>query len=247
MDDAVSRQAHALAVSPEDGGDVLRRPRFADSYGLVLLLLVVYAFAAALVDDNQYGRLIVLVILAATTWMALRASLVERRVPRLPLVLIVLIPITGIVFGVAAGEELTRIALVLLNVVLILVAPVAIARRLVSHPTVNLETFFGAVCVYLMIAMFFASMYTLIALATDEPFFAQDPTVVTSTDYLYFSLTTITTTGYGDLSAQGQAGRLLAMTEAVLGQLYLITVVAVVVQNLGQSRKNSMRRERRRD
>jgi len=47
--------------------------------------------------------------------------------------------------------------------------------------------------------------------------------------------------GYGDLTAQGNVGRILAVLEAVLGQLYLITVVALVVQNLGRER-NARRR-----
>jgi hypothetical protein len=46
---------------------------------------------------------------------------------------------------------------------------------------------------------------------------------------MYFSLTTITTTGYGDLTAQTDVGRTLAMAEAVIGQIYLVTFVAMLV------------------
>ena len=53
-------------------------------------------------------------------------------------------------------------------------------------------------------------------------------------DYLYFSFVTITTIGYGDFTAASSVGRMTAVLEAVFGQLYLITVVALVVQNLGQ-------------
>ena len=53
-------------------------------------------------------------------------------------------------------------------------------------------------------------------------------------DYLYFSFVTITTTGYGDFTAASGIGRMTAVLEAIFGQLYLITVVALVVQNLGQ-------------
>ena len=70
-------------------------------------------------------------------------------------------------------------------------------------------------------------------------FFAQiqPPDKASAVDYLYFSFTTITTVGYGDLTAQANVGRMLAVLEAILGQLYLITVVALVVQNLGQARR----------
>jgi hypothetical protein len=46
---------------------------------------------------------------------------------------------------------------------------------------------------------------------------------------MYFSLTTITTTGFGDLTAASPFGRLLAMWEAVTGQVYLVTFVAMLV------------------
>ena len=52
-------------------------------------------------------------------------------------------------------------------------APVAILKRLVEHPVISLNTFYGAVCVYLLLAMFFATAYGLIALIGDQPFFAQ--------------------------------------------------------------------------
>jgi hypothetical protein len=88
--------------------------------------------------------------------------------------------------------------------------------------------------------MFFATVFGLTAEIGGDPFFAQmqsPPEQATSIDYLYFSLVTITTVGYGDLTAAGNVGRMAAVFEAVLGQLYLITVVALVVQNLGpQSR-----------
>ena len=55
-------------------------------------------------------------------------------------------------------------------------------------------------------------------------------------DFLYFSFVTMTTVGYGDLTAAGDLGRMLAVTEALIGQLYLVTVVALVIGNIGQER-----------
>lgn len=241
MDDTGKRRPQPQLPPGESDESSPARTSFVDSYGLVLVLLVAYSFVTAIAGDSQYGRALVLVLLSATTWAALRASAAKRHISRLTLLLILLVPISGVVFGATADDRIEQLFTAALNAVLIIVAPIAIIRRLLRHPMVNAETFFGAVCVYLMIAMFFASAYSLSALIEGESFFAQDPPVVTSTDYLYFSLTTITTTGYGDLSARGQVGRLLAMTEAVLGQLYLITVVAMVVQNMGQSRRARLR------
>ena len=53
---------------------------------------------------------------------------------------------------------------------------------------------------------------------------------------LYFSFVTITTVGYGDFTAATDLGRSLAITEALIGQIYLVTVVAAIVGGLGARR-----------
>jgi Ion channel len=212
-------------------------PRFSDSFGLVLLLLVISYFVIAAADDGDIGRVVSMVIFAATTWLALRASQVKRRILRLALAVIPLATLIAIVLVLVGSDQTAAIVTKILTVLLVVVAPVAILRRLVEHPVISLNTFYGAVCVYLLIAMFFATLYGLIALISGEQFFAQltvAPGDTPAIDYLYFSFVTITTTGYGDLTAAGGVGRMTAVIEAIFGQLYLITVVALVVQNLGQ-------------
>ena len=146
----------------------------------------------------------------------------------------------------AGSEETASIVGRVLTILLVVVAPIAILKRLVEHPVISLNTFYGAVCVYLLIAMFFATTYGLIALVSGEQFFAQltvTPQDTPAVDYLYFSFVTITTTGYGDFSAATGFGRMTAVLEAIFGQLYLITVVALVVQNLGQQSRLGRRME----
>jgi hypothetical protein len=230
-------------VTPDEGPAFRRRPllaespRFADSFGLVLLLLVISYFVIAGAGDGNAGRIVSMVIFAATTWLALRASQVKRRVLRLALALIPLATLIAIVLVLVGNDQTAAIVSKVLTVLLVVVAPVAILKRLVEHPVISLNTFYGAVCVYLLIAMFFATVYGLIALISGEQFFAQltvAPKDTPAVDYLYFSFVTITTTGYGDLTAAAGVGRMTAVIEAIFGQLYLITVVALVVQNLGQ-------------
>jgi hypothetical protein len=213
-------------------------PRFADSFGLVLLLLVVSFFVIAAAGDGNAGRIVSMVIFATTTWLALRASQVKRRILRIALALIPLVTFAAIVLVLVGNDDTAQLVNKILTILLVVVAPVAILKRLVEHPVISLNTFYGAVCVYMLIAMFFATLYGLIALVSGDQFFAQLPDVVPkdtqAVDYLYFSFVTITTTGYGDLTAATNVGRMTAVLEAIFGQLYLITVVALVVQNLGQ-------------
>jgi hypothetical protein len=69
----------------------------------------------------------------------------------------------------------------------------------------------------------------------DGSFFSQG-VAATASRCLYFSFTTLTTVGYGDLTAASNLGHTLAVSEALLGQVYLVTVVSVIVGNLGRRR-----------
>lgn len=138
--------------------------------------------------------------------------------------------------AVAAGSNrLARGTPAFVGALLAVVAPIAIVRRLLSHTTITRRTVAGALCLYLLVGLFFSFVFA-VAGAIDPPFFAQEPADHT-VDYVYFSVTTITTTGYGDLTARASAGKMLAVSEALLGQLYLVGVVAILVSNIGWQRK----------
>jgi hypothetical protein len=49
---------------------------------------------------------------------------------------------------------------------------------------------------------------------------------------LYFSYVTLATLGYGDYTAASNLGHMLAVAEALIGQIYLVTVVALLVSRL---------------
>ncbi|GAA4874180.1 potassium channel family protein [Serinicoccus chungangensis] len=107
-----------------------------------------------------------------------------------------------------------------------------VIRRLLHHRQVVRATLLGAISAYLLIALAFFYAFLAAEHYHQPPLFG-DPQPTTS--FMYFSLTSITTLGYGDLAARTEIGRLLATTEAVLGQVYLVTVVAMVVSLLAQT------------
>jgi Ion channel len=109
-----------------------------------------------------------------------------------------------------------------------------VARRLLRHQRVQRSTILGALCIYLLLGLFFAYLYSALS-AIGGGFFAGQPEA-SIVDYLYFSYTSLTTVGYGDLTAGGDLGRMLAVSEALMGQLYLVTVVALLVGNIGRDR-----------
>jgi hypothetical protein len=112
----------------------------------------------------------------------------------------------------------------------VLIAGVAflITRDLFDRGKVDAQTVLGALSLYVLVGAFFASMYSFVAAAGDGAFFTRGGDGSTG-EHLYFSLVAISTTGFGDLAAASDLGRALVALEIVLGQLYLVTVVAVIV------------------
>ena len=222
--------------SPEQGahGD-RRRPgralleRFvsADSYGLVLVLVVVtYLVSVSFVAG--WAQSVVLTIQLATVWLTFRTA-------RTPLsarliVVLVFLAVGAVAFVnlfIAVTSQAMAVAFVV-SAVLYLVAPFAVVRDIATRPSVDQETVLGAIAAYLIVGMCFAFTYRAIGVLQPTPFFgAEGPGNMSQA--LFFSFVTLTTTGYGNLVPATNPGQSLAVMEAVLGQLFLVTAVAKII------------------
>lgn len=209
--------------------------RSVDSYGLVLGLIFLDYIAASALDDDPWGRVITAFLLGTTLLVALHTSEASRGlmllgafflvIDTLSAVMVALLPV-GMVFG-PLGPAIGGLLLV--------IAPVVIIRRVITHRIVTTQTVLGAIDVYLLIGMIFALVYASLDALEAAPFFAGVPHA-TSNDYLFFSYSTLTTVGYGNLVPAGSLGSTLAMVEALFGQIYLVIVVARLVSLWGQER-----------
>ena len=83
----------------------------------------------------------------------------------------------------------------------------------------------------MLIGLLFAFVFGAVDRLGGDPFFAEG-TPATMARCLYFSFTTLTTVGYGDLTARSDLGHTLCVFEALTGQIYLVTVVSLIVGNL---------------
>jgi Ion channel len=124
-----------------------------------------------------------------------------------------------------------------MNATLVALGPPAVAvgvvRDLRSSGRVRLEAVLGVLSLYMLLGMLFGFVYGALDRLGDDPYFAGgEPATVSRC--LYFSFTTLTTVGYGDLVARTDLGHTLAVFEALIGQIYLVTVVSLIVSNLGR-------------
>ena len=94
---------------------------------------------------------------------------------------------------------------------------------------VTADTLYGAVCVYLLSGVMWASLYGLVELLQPHAFQASSGQGVTRSDLLFFSFVTLTTLGYGDITPVTSPARSLAVVEAVFGVLYNALLIARLV------------------
>jgi hypothetical protein len=100
--------------------------------------------------------------------------------------------------------------------------------RVLRHRRVSYETVLGALCAYVLIGLLFAFLYLAVNELRGEPFFAQQGEHVQG-EYLYFSFVALTTLGFGDLSPSVGLPQALTVLEALIGQIFLVTLVTRLV------------------
>lgn len=203
---------------------------------LILPITILTLVVVPLFSEYTWGAVASVVLVGAGAIFALHRTGARTSVIRGALAVVVL---SGLVAAgsTAVGRWLdsdTAKALVLgMFSLLLLLTPATVILRLLLRPRITLDTVAGALAAYMQVGIFFASIFRLADIFMPDGFFAQtqqpSPTV-----FQYFSFITLTTVGYGDYTPANSAGQLMATLEAVLGQLFLVTVVALVVGNLGR-------------
>jgi voltage-gated potassium channel Kch len=118
---------------------------------------------------------------------------------------------------------------------LVVLSVVVLVESVIAGGTVDGNAVQGVLCIYLLLALFFASVEDFAA-ALDPHFLNGAATPPNASETLYFSIVTLTTVGYGDITPATNLGRAVAASEALIGLLDLVSVVAVVVSRFRPAR-----------
>jgi hypothetical protein len=208
-------------------------------YGLLLSCTTASVFVQGAVPPSDAQQIVVNLLLGVGLILAFQ---IARARPAL---------VTSAYLWAAAGVAVAVARVVdsgldegqarLMSAMLVALGPpalvVGLLRSLRATGRVGIEAVTGVLALYMLIGMLFAFIYGAIDNLGDMPFFANGATATVS-HCLYFSFTTLTTVGYGDLTARNDLGHTLAVFEALIGQIYLVTVVSLIVSNLGRARPN---------
>ena len=223
--------SHAAAVAHEDD-----RPsdRHRGRYVVLLLTTVASVAVQGAVPPSPVQRVIVTALAGLSLVLAFHAARLDRRLLRLATALALIVLALSIVRATAGGigDGAART----MNAALLAFGPPAVAagvvRDLRTSRQVRMDAVAGVLALYMLIGMFFGFVYGAVDRFGEGPFFAGGE-AATVAKCLYFSFTTLATVGFGDVVARTDLGHTLAVFEALLGQIYLVTVVSLIVSNLG--------------
>lgn len=209
-------------------------------FGWVLASQILLVLAYPLCRGERSHQQILTLFLALNLAATIRATFSNR-------VLVASVTVLGglgSIFAVA-GPWLGLPRLVELGDVLFfsffLVATVAMLRYTLETDHVTFDKICAAFCVYFFLAMFWAMAYKILGTEVPDSFAFSEPILVGRQEpdyfvYLYFSLITVTTLGYGDVTPVSAFAQALASMEAMIGQIYITVLVArLVALHIAQS------------
>jgi hypothetical protein len=203
------------------------------SYGLLLLATVLSVAVQGVVQPGGLQQVLVTALAGGTLVLAFHTAGFSPRLTRAAAAFAAAAVVVAIVRATAGGigDGAARSV----NAALVALGPPAVAigllRELRATQQVRLQAVAGVLCLYVLVGMTFGFVYGAIDRLGGDPFFAGGAAASVS-HCLYFSLTTLATVGYGDFVARSDLGHTLAVSEALIGQIYLVTVVSLIVSNL---------------
>ena len=202
--------------------------RVLDSYASLLVLLLANFFLLELVDDLRWGAVGSTLLSAAALVVAISDPEAGHRLSLRHWILVGACVALAPIVLIVNSESLVGLTY-LLPVALLVTAtlPVTI-NRVLHHRRVTEETILGALCAYVLVGLLFAFVYIAVNDFRDTPFFTQ-PGTHDQGEFLYYSFVTLTTLGFGDLSPSEGLPQALTVLEALIGSVFLVTLVARLV------------------
>jgi Ion channel len=220
-----------------------RAERVRDAFGLVLALVLLTYVLASLLSNRGWSAVVVILATSLTSVVALVSSHVRPRVVHASIWLAALTVLSAATAAATGEKTLLNIASVI-QICLLAFAMAAVLWRVVSSAEVGSRTILGAISVYAVLGILFTFAYGTIDRIQGGPFF-EEVAHPSGSDFIFFSYTTLTTTGYGNLVPAGQPGRMISGLEMMLGQIFLVTLVAGLVSLWRPGEALRRRRERR--
>jgi hypothetical protein len=202
--------------------------RVLDSYASLLVLLLANFFLLELVDDPRWGAVGSTLLAAAALIVAISDPEAGHRLhPHHWIITGACVALAPLVLIVNSSSIVGLTYLLPIALLVTATLPITLSR-IARHRRVTYETILGALCAYVLLGLLFAFLYLAVADIRSGPFFAQ-PGPHAQSEFLYFSFVALTTLGFGDLSPSVGLPQALTVLEALIGNIFLVTLVARLV------------------
>ena len=223
----------------------MRRPesfRLPEYFRMLAGILVVYVLVIGFADSDV-GSAARVGVLGFLVWTAARLH-VDRRLRQFAALLAVVAFVSTAILVSTAPARVTYGIVGFWSTLLLVVAIGSVVAVLVERSVVDTSAVLGVLCIYLLLGLLFAGVHQ-IAAAFHPSYLNGAGQPPDSSDLLYFSVITLTTVGYGDITPGCLPARAIAVVEAITGQLYLVSVVAGVVAGWRRAGVNGGTAERK--
>lgn len=201
--------------------------RMTNAFGLLLVFVVATYVLASLARYSGWGAVGITALGCSAAAVAFGSSGAKTAHVRLAAgVGIVAVALAAVAALTGLAGFLAAAALI--QMTLLFAATATVLRAVISESEVSFRTILGAISVYMIFGLLFTSLYVAIDRLQGGEFFLREGGSHTG-NFIFFSFTTLTTTGYGNLVPAGQPGRMLAGIEMLFGQIFLVTLIAGLV------------------
>ncbi len=202
----------------------IRIGRFLFLFLSIILMLVLRPLLGGMIRLNILTDLLFAAILISGLWA------VSRRRGVFLAALLVAVP--ALVFGWLApvtGSDLLRPLSRIFLIIFLSITLMALLSYIVKAKEVSADIIMGASSSYFLIGLLWAFLFSLIETFAPGSFHFPESQMDKESQFIYYSLITLTTVGYGDITPASTTARYYAALEAVTGQLYLAVLVAGLV------------------
>lgn len=201
-------------------------------FGVTLLQVAVVVLFAVLAPDGEGSRAIVAALLGICLVGIVVTSEVTIGLRSLGVVMIVtaVLVVGGLAAFSSSEQRWLPSALAGILVTVTILELIRGMFKLLRTSGVTTQAISGGLAIYLLVGLWFAMVIGVLADTLAGAYFVSGGDGDMS-DHVYFSFTTLTTTGFGDPSAATRPGKALAVLEMLIGQIYLVTVIALLVSH----------------
>lgn len=213
----------------DDETSIASEERWRAGYGTVLVFLTGTVVLAS-IGSGRPAEILGALVFASLTLVAILSASHARRATLLVVggALAVIVLLSAVALFLSGNSTTASFVTGLAIIAIAGAGPIVIGRDLYRQPSITIQTVLGAASIYLLIGLIFAVLYsTIVVLSPVAPFSGVE--TMRGVDLYYYSFTILTTVGMGDLTPATDLVKVLTIIEALFGQLYLVTVIALLV------------------